>query len=208
MSYGMPMALGGASLLGALGTWWLNHSNQKLTKEQMNFMKDMSNSAVSRSMQDMRKAGINPILAAGSPASTPSPGVPQLGNPVDSALSSAKSLFELKNLSAGVDQTYSNIQRNEIQNLKTSAQVQQMKVQDENIQSQTAVNRAKEKQIEQQTLHEGLGLNGNHWLQNSAKFLLNSGRYVAEHPDKFSQVDKYRSKSVYRYQRGSNRQLH
>lgn len=38
---------------------------------QMRFQEDMSNSSYQRSVIDMRKAGINPILAAGGGASTP-----------------------------------------------------------------------------------------------------------------------------------------
>lgn len=74
MALGTALSVGG-SLLGGLlssrGQRKANEQNIALAREQMAFQERMSNSAYQRAMKDMKLAGLNPILSAKQPASTP-----------------------------------------------------------------------------------------------------------------------------------------
>lgn len=58
-------------LLGDRGVKEMNAANQRLAREQMQFQERMSNTAYQRAAKDLEAAGLNRILALGSPASSP-----------------------------------------------------------------------------------------------------------------------------------------
>lgn len=77
-----PMAV----MTGGLGFWGQERANDAMAHQasrMIDFQRDMSNTAYQRSMKDMKKAGLNPILAAGAaPASTPMGAMAQVGNSI------------------------------------------------------------------------------------------------------------------------------
>lgn len=71
----------GGGLLAAKGQRDTNRMNWKIAQKQMQFQERMSNTAYQRASSDLEAAGLNRILAVGSPASTPVGARAQMENP-------------------------------------------------------------------------------------------------------------------------------
>jgi len=97
---------GGLSFLGGLSS---NKTSKKMAREQMAFQERMSNTAYQRSMADMRKAGLNPMLAyQKGGASTPSGAQPNIRNPLEGAPQAASAYVAAKMASANIKNVEAN----------------------------------------------------------------------------------------------------
>jgi len=87
-------------IFGSRGQDKANETNIMLARENRAWQERMSNTAYQRAANDLNKAGLNRVLAFGSPSSTPAGNVAQVQNKADAAMRSAASAAQVKNLVA------------------------------------------------------------------------------------------------------------
>ena len=100
---GIGSAIGG--LFGYKGTKDTNVASAQQAQKQMDFQREMSNTAVQRRMRDLTKAGINPILAGSKEASSPAGAMAPVMNKAQVAMNTALNAANLENTIANTQKT-------------------------------------------------------------------------------------------------------
>jgi len=98
-----PLAAGLMAGANLLGSTLRNKEAKKASAKQMAFQKDMSNTSYQRGMEDMKKAGLNPILAGKvGGASTPTGST---YNPENVSTGATNAFLQTQQTMANVEQT-------------------------------------------------------------------------------------------------------
>lgn len=94
------LGISGSSWLGALGgiagTMYQNSANQASAQASMDFQREVLQNRNQWAVEDLKKAGLNPILAAGATNSSAQGAQAQNENPATSAISSASQANAMK----------------------------------------------------------------------------------------------------------------
>lgn len=80
---------------GYLGGREANQANAAMADKQMAFQERMSSTAHQREVEDLKKAGINPLLSANAGASTPAGATAEMKNTLESLGQTGKGITEL-----------------------------------------------------------------------------------------------------------------
>lgn len=93
----------GSAAVSAFGQERANRTNIRLAREQMQFQERMRSTQYQTAVEDLRAAGLNPILAAGASAGTPSGATAHVEDAIGKGVSSALAAKRIQREFAAMD---------------------------------------------------------------------------------------------------------
>lgn len=155
----VPGIIGG--VLGFGGQREANKRNLQIAREQMAFQERMSSTAYQRAAKDLEAAGLNRILALGSPATTPSGALATMQNPLAGAagtLSKASATArerqlqdqQMRNMIETEQQISSQTYKTQQDERTSEATEDRLRAEIDNIRQQTRINSARALQAEKE----------------------------------------------------------
>lgn len=134
MSWLAPLVGGGMS---AFGQYQANQQNAQIADKQMQFQANMSNTAHQREVNDLKAAGLNPILSANAGASTPTGAGAVMENTLAASAQSAKDMVQMKmqqemqqaqmaQIAAGIDSTMATTRNTNMDTAKKAQEIRTM----------------------------------------------------------------------------------
>lgn len=126
---GATVASAPSAYMAYKGQQEANETNVKLSREQMAFQERMSNTAWQRAVEDMRQAGVNPMLAVSQGgASAPTGSLAKVESELGAAASGAQSGAQLVQAAMSVQQSAAQTELLEAQAAKVRSETYDPKV--------------------------------------------------------------------------------